>query len=171
MKIMFISDIHGSVDNLNRIKEIYDEEKPNKIIILGDIYYGGINNSDEIDNILLHFNGKYLIRGNCDREIDVLTSPFGFMNYYYFEEFNKKIFATHGNRYNIYNYPEFDFDIMIYGHTHVGMIRKEFDKIFLNPGSISYPRGGSKRSYMIIDEDGIYLKDLDKNIIDKLLWK
>ena len=50
------------------------------------------------------------------------------------------------------------------------MIEKFDNKIFLNPGSISRPRGESKKSFIIIDDNGIYLKDLDNNIIDKLLW-
>ena len=59
---------------------------------------------------------------------------------------------------------------MVSGHTHRGMILKDNGKYFLNPGSISRPRGDSDKSFMIIDDSGIYLKDLDNNIIDKLSW-
>ena len=92
MKIMFISDIHGSVDSLTRIKEIYDIEKPNELIILGDVYYGSFNSVDKIDNILLSIDNKIIIRGNCDSEVDIMTSPFMFIDSYYDTLFNKKFF-------------------------------------------------------------------------------
>ena len=54
------------------------------------------------------------------------------------------------------------------GHTHVGAIEKIGDKIIANPGSISKPRGGSCKSYIIIDEENIILKKLDGEIIKKM---
>ena len=39
MKVMFISDIHGSYYWANRAIEKYHEEKADKLIILGDILY------------------------------------------------------------------------------------------------------------------------------------
>lgn len=170
MKIMFVSDIHGRVDSLQRIEEIYKEEKVDKIIFLGDMYYGNFSTRDEIDELIDKFQNKYIIKGNCDTEIDILTSRLSFLPYYYFEAFGKRIFASHGNIYNINNLPDEDFDILIGGHTHIGGIIKKDNKYFLNPGSISYPRGTSCKSYMLINEKGIYLKDLDKNIIDKIEW-
>lgn len=170
MKIMFVSDVHGSLDYLKRIKDIYFKEKPNKIIFLGDIFYGGDYSKDEIEKLMLNFPISYFIKGNCDSSYDIMTSSLPFMNYYYFEEFGKKFYCSHGHIYNISNYPELDFDCLVYGHTHKGMITKENDKYFLNPGSISYPRGGSVNSYMIIDEKGVYLKDLEENIIEKINW-
>ena len=169
MKIMLVSDVHGSCEYLSRIRDIYYKEKPNKIIFLGDIFYGG-NDPYEIENIMESFLNMYVIRGNCDTDYMIMTSNLGFMNNYYFEAFNKKIYCTHGNIYNISNYPKENFDCLIYGHTHKGMIVKENNKFFLNPGSISYPRGGTINSYMILDEDGIYLKDLEENIIEKSSW-
>ena len=169
MKLMFVSDIHGSRKYLEEIKDIYDIEKPDKIIFLGDMFYGGYDSEDIMD-ILDQFNNKIVIKGNCDSRYDVMTANFNFLDYYYFEEFNKKIFCSHGNLYNISRYPDKKFDIMVSGHTHMGMIENKNGKIFLNPGSISYPRGGTVNSYLIMDNTGIYLKDLEENIIDKLFW-
>ena len=36
MKYIFVSDIHGSVDGLNRVIDIYIKEKADKLILLGD---------------------------------------------------------------------------------------------------------------------------------------
>ena len=38
MKVMFISDIHGSYYWANKAIEKYHEEKADKLIILGDIF-------------------------------------------------------------------------------------------------------------------------------------
>ena len=168
MKVMFISDLHGDLENLKIIKKIYDEENVSKIIVLGDIH--GFYDDNEIDDILESFYDLVLLRGNCDSELDVMTSRIPFYDYYYDDLFGKKFFCTHGNRYNIMNFPDKDFDVMVYGHTHVGMIEKYDNKLILNPGSISRPRGGSERSFLLIDEKGVFLKDLDNNTIDKLNW-
>ena len=168
MKIMFVSDIHGSSEKLDIVKDIYDSEKPDKIIFLGDLFYG--YDSDDLVEKYRRFNNAFFIKGNCDRDLDTEESGLGFMNYYYFDAFNKVIFCTHGHRYNKYYLPEVDFDIFVNGHTHIGLIEKEGNKYFLNPGSTTIPRGGSRASYMIIDESGIYLKDLDQNIIEKSNW-
>ncbi len=168
MKIMFVSDIHGSNEKLDIIKDIYYEEKPDRIIFLGDLFYG--SDSSNITEKYRGFNNAFFIQGNCDRDLDVEESFLGFMKYFYFETFGKVIFCTHGHIYNKYYPPEVDFDIFVSGHTHIGMIEKERGKYYLNPGSTTIPRGGSRASYMIIDENGIYLKDLERNIIEKSNW-
>ena len=56
-------------------------------------------------------------------------------------------------------------DIFLFGHTHVGTIEKVGNRIIANPGSISKPRGGTKKSYLIIDDEKIELKELNGEII------
>lgn len=48
------------------------------------------------------------------------------------------------------------------------MIEKIEDRIIANPGSISKPRGGSKKSYITIDEENIELKALSGETIKKM---
>ena len=45
MKILIISDIHGSSYYAEKIKEIDEKEKPDQIILLGDLYYHGPRNN------------------------------------------------------------------------------------------------------------------------------
>lgn len=170
MKVIFASDIHGNVESLNRLLNICNNELPDRIIFLGDMFYGSYSISSEIEDLLSKFYNPIIIRGNCDRYLEHFGLSFDFLDYYYCKLFNKMIFASHGDIYNISNLPEKDFDILIYGHTHKGMIIKKDNKYYLNPGSISYPRGGSVCSFILMDDSGIYLKDLDNNIIDKSLW-
>ena len=41
MKIMIASDIHGSAYYLEQLLNRYDEENPDKLLLLGDILYHG----------------------------------------------------------------------------------------------------------------------------------
>lgn len=45
------------------------------------------------------------------------------------------------------------------------MITKQDGKIFANPGSISRPRNGSECTYLLIDENKIYLKNLEGQVL------
>ena len=45
-------------------------------------------------------------------------------------------------------------------------IIKENNKIIINPGSISKPRGNTYKNYIIIKNNIIYLKDIYGNIIE-----
>ena len=60
---------------------------------------------------------------------------------------------------------------MIGGHTHIGKIDFKDNNYFLNPGSLSLPKGQSVNSYMILDDEGIFLKDLNGTVIQSLQWK
>ena len=59
-------------------------------------------------------------------------------------------------------------DIFLFGHTHVGTIEKIGSKIIANPGSISKPRGGTNKSYIVIDETKIELKTLPGDTLKSL---
>ena len=45
MKIMIASDIHGSAYYCRKLLERYREEKPEKLLLLGDILYHGPRNA------------------------------------------------------------------------------------------------------------------------------
>ena len=45
MKIMIASDIHGSAEYCEAFLNAYNEEAPDKILLLGDILYPGPRNS------------------------------------------------------------------------------------------------------------------------------
>ena len=44
IRILIISDIHGSAYYAKQIPEIFRKEKADKIILLGDLYYHGPRN-------------------------------------------------------------------------------------------------------------------------------
>ena len=166
MKIMFASDVHGSLKHLDLLLEAYQKEKPNQMIFLGDMFDNLFGIDEQLIEKLKEFYPYIVVRGNCDKNSNALD----FVPEYYLEAFHKKIFCSHGHIYDRHIHPDVEFDVMIGGHTHIGMILQEEGKYFLNPGSVSLPKGNSTNSYMILDDKGIYLKDLKQQIIDTKEW-
>lgn len=175
MKILVASDIHGSAYYAKKLKERIEKEVPDQIILLGDLYYHGPRNQlgmeyapMEVAKILNSYKNIIVsTRGNCDAEVDMMISEFEFKESIEKTINGKKFFFSHGHKYNRDSYPNSDFDIMVYGHFHTGFIEKENGKIFVNSGSVSLPKNGTKNSYLIIDENTIWLKDIDGNVIEK----
>lgn len=175
MKILIISDIHGSSYYAEKIKEIDEREKPDQIILLGDLYYHGPRNDltqeynpMKVAGILNDFEGKLrTVRGNCDAEVDEMISNFKFEQHIEMQVNGKNVFFTHGHVYNVENVPDKDIDIMFYGHYHTGFIKEENGITFANSGSISLPKNNTEHSYIIFDEDKITLKNVDGEIIQE----
>lgn len=175
MKVLVFSDIHGSSYYANKIKEIVDKENPEKIILLGDIYYHGPRNdlSQEyapmkVAEVLNGLKENLLVvKGNCDAEVDEMISEFKFEDHLLLNINGKNIYFTHGHKYNIEVIPYEDFEILIYGHIHQGFIQEKEGYIFANPGSISLPKCGTAHSYLVLDDGLITLKDVDGNLIQE----
>ena len=174
MKYLVVSDIHGSGYYANKINEIYNREEPDKIILLGDLYYHGPRNPltkeynpAEVCEIFNSLKDKILcIKGNCDAEVDEMISEFKFNESIALDINGLKIFFTHGHKYNIDNIPQ-GIDVLVYGHFHTGFIKEKDSVICVNSGSISLPKENTKNSYLIIDENEIILKDVEGTIIEK----
>ena len=172
MKYLVVSDIHGSLFYANKIKEIMNNQNIDKLILLGDLYYHGPRNPlpkeynpMEVSKLLNSLKDQLIcIKGNCDAEVDEMISEFQFNESVRININNKTFMFTHGHKYNIDLLPE-NFDILIYGHFHTGFIKFSNDKVFINSGSMSLPKNETKNSYLIIDDNYIYLKDLENNNI------
>lgn len=177
MKIIVISDIHGSLFYMNKIKEIIDKSNVDKIVLLGDLYYHGPRNPltqeynpQQVANILNSYKDKILcVRGNCDAQVDEMISEFKFSDNVKLDINGKRFFFTHGHKYNIDNLPD-NIDVIVYGHFHTGFIKQKDNVICVNSGSISLPKDNTKNSYLIIDDNNIKLMDLDGNVIDRIKY-
>ena len=173
MKYLVISDIHGSGYYANKIKEIYNRENPDKLILLGDLYYHGPRNPlteqynpMEVSDILNGFKDIILCtRGNCDADVDEMISEFKFEDTIKMEIGRKRFLFTHGHKFNEDNIPE-NIDVLVYGHFHTGFIKEKNGVLCVNSGSISLPKNNTKNSYLIIDEQSIILKDLNGDEIN-----
>ena len=173
MKIMVCSDIHGSFKYAETIKNIFDAEQADKLVILGDLYYHGPRNPlpDEYDpkkvaeifnNIKQHL---IVIQGNCDSEVDQMISEFAFVKQAVLTLGSKTIFASHGHVFNKDSRPAGLYDVVLYGHFHKAFIEKCDGIFFVNPGSVSLPKDGV-RAYITLTDEQISLKDIDGNVID-----
>jgi uncharacterized protein len=170
MRLMCISDIHGNIECLEKAIEKFREENAEKLIILGDFSSYYFSSTDfEVAEMLNNMAGAIIaVKGNCDnsKTEDIFNFSLAYLRNIIVN--NIKITLTHGHIYNRNNLPEDCGQIFLYGHTHVGNIEKIEDRIIANPGSISKPRSGSSKSYIIIDEENIILKKLSGEVIKKI---
>jgi len=178
MKLMIASDLHGSSHFVTKLAERIEIEKPDKILLLGDLlYHGPRNDLPELYNTkvvaaLLNERKNMLlcVRGNCDTEVDQMVLDFPILaDYALVEVDGHTIFATHGHIYNCANLPPIGTgDILIHGHTHIPEHTSRGDVLILNPGSVSIPKAGSCNSYMVYENHTFHWKNLDGEVYDTL---
>jgi putative phosphoesterase len=147
MKILIVSDTHSRHKNL---EEVLERVSPIDLLIhLGDAE----GHEDEIEEMagcpLEIVSGNNDFGSALDDEKMITIGKY-------------KILLTHGH----YYYPAVglqhlvaeaqnqEADIIMFGHTHRPLIKREGNVIALNPGSVSLPRQeGHKPSYIIMDVD------------------
>ena len=84
MKLMIASDLHGSAYYTQALLCRMEDEKPAKLVLLGDILYHGPRNALPRDYdtkacaVMLNALEKapLCIRGNCDGEVDQMVLNF-----------------------------------------------------------------------------------------------
>ena len=137
MKLMIASDIHGSAYYCEKLLKAYDEEKADKLLLLGDILYHGPRNDLPKDyapkQVIAMLNPRkqdlLCVRGNCDTEVDQMVLEFPILADYCILYLNERmIFATHGHVFNEKNLPQLKKgDILLHGHTHVPVCKETED--------------------------------------------
>ena len=172
MKLLIASDIHGSAYWCRKLLEVYETEKPDKLVLLGDILYHGPRNDlpreyapKAVISMLSPLAEKILcVRGNCEAEVDQMVLPFPCMApYSQLLVEDKTFYLTHGHHENPRNLPRLNpGDVFLYGHTHVKEDIQVEGVRCLNPGSVSIPKDGSHSclvydngefSFRILEED------------------
>ena len=164
MKYLIGSDIHGSAFWCQKFMDVYTQEKPDEIILLGDILYHGPRNDLPRDyapkKVIAMLNPLAekinCCRGNCEAEVDQMVLDFECMgDYNLILDDDACIFCTHGHIFNPDAMPNLDpGSIFLYGHTHVKDDRIQDGIHIFNPGSVSIPKDGS-HSCAILDDDGL----------------
>lgn len=179
MKLMIASDIHGSAFYLKKLIERYNEEKPERILLLGDLLYHGPRNDlpkgyepKEVIELLNNLKNEiWCVRGNCDAEVDQMVLKFPIMSdtMMLFVD-GHTIFATHGHLYNEERLPLIKKgDILLHGHSHVQALKVTEDYVYINPGSVSIPKEGNKNSYILYENNTFTIKSLDGEQIAQLM--
>ncbi len=171
MKLMFASDIHGDADCCEKMLERFNVENAEKLFLLGDILYHGPRNevpdgyAPKRTAAMLNERRRQImcVRGNCDSEVDQMVLEFPIMAEYallYLD--GRTVFLTHGHRFNTDNPPMLnDGDILLHGHTHVQIIDGSRNYTYMNPGSVSMPKNGMPRSYMVYENGVFTIRTLD----------
>lgn len=175
MKIMIASDIHGSAYYCRKMIDAYHKEKADRLLLLGDILYHGPRNDlpkeyhpKEVASMLNAMKGELLcVRGNCDTEVDQMVLDFPVMaDFCLLELGGRTVYATHGHHFNPQTPPPLKKgDVLLNGHTHVPANEDMDGYTYMNPGSVSIPKEGSSRGYMLFD-GRFQWKDLDGGTLD-----
>ncbi|KJS19380.1 MAG: hypothetical protein VR72_18805 [Clostridiaceae bacterium BRH_c20a] len=143
VRIGVFSDTHN---NLTLAKEVLNKLRPLDLLLhAGDHYRDG-----RILEKQFEVNTKVVV-GNCDffsggPEEEII------------ELGENTLLLTHGHKYGVkntlqrlyYRSQEVGANIVVFGHTHVPLYVIENNVHFLNPGSLTLPRGNSSPSYGII---------------------
>lgn len=171
MKIMIASDIHGSALWCGQLLEAFHREQADRLLLLGDILYHGPRNDlpegYAPKAVIEMLNGEkdkiFCVRGNCDTEVDQMVLQFPILaDYCLLTAGSRLIYATHGHNHNREALPPLQpGDILLHGHTHIptwDLFGQ--DNLCLNPGSVSIPKAGSLRGYMLLDGTEVRWKTL-----------
>lgn len=156
MKILVLSDSHGIKTLMAQVAEKFNNTAA-CLLFLGD------NAADcrALENV--YKNPIHIVAGNCD-----FNSPHP--KELILEINGKKIWMTHGDTFGVKSgrgkiaaaAKARDAHICLFGHTHTPAEFYENGIYFLNPGSISEPRGRMGRSYAILEIIG-------SNILTKIV--
>lgn len=142
--LLAFGDTHRSSHAIEKIATILNRDKPQLFLHNGDNYadYQRLLRDSQVPG--------YGVRGNCDSPL-LLGAPEELTIIY--EGF--KILLVHGHKYSVKNSlslliqraKELNARAVVFGHSHVQMIKDLDGVLLLNPGSIPLPRGESKPGY------------------------
>jgi len=150
-KLLVTADIHGSFGAWTTIKELLEPQ--DHLAIAGDLFdtrYGNPANPDfQPDTIKKELsrlkNPVYYVYGNCDVQAffpDQKTDlSFNFMG--------TEMLLHHGHNFAT-KIPK-STRVVIQGHTHMGSLKKDGRRVFLNPGTIAAPRN-NLYTYGIVEQ-------------------
>ena len=151
MKIIVVSDTHGSAEPLKKIMEL----NRNADVV---VHCGG--SRGEMEEIKMRYPDKmyYEVRGNCDWGSTLPTEVF-------FELDGFKYMVTHGHAYSVkfglgqlwYAAKEKGVDAVFFGHTHIACDEVYEGIHLINPGAC----GGMGATFAVIEtKDGQFLSNV-----------
>ena len=175
MRLIIASDIHGSAYYCGKLMEIVDRQRPDKLLLLGDLLYHGPRNDlprDYAPKQVIPMLSRYkdiilAVRGNCEAEVDQMVLPFPCMADSARLDVDGVIFyLTHGHHEGPEHLPCLpEGSVFLSGHTHIKMDEVRQGIRCINPGSVSIPKDGSHSCVMydngiftvisLEDEDGV----------------
>ena len=171
MKYLIASDIHGSASACEAVLQLFEKERCDRLILLGDLLYHGPRNAlpgayapPKVASML---NEKarliHAVRGNCDAEVDQMVLHFPLMaDYALMPVGSRQMVITHGHVLGPdCPPPHCPGDILLSGHIHVQKLERKDDLVLLNPGSAAIPKDGSRKAVMTLEGTLFRWVDLD----------
>lgn len=179
MSILIASDIHGSAEAVQALRDKVIKFQPELLLLLGDILYHGPRNPlpgaygpKDVAGLFRDFPVSIMaVKGNCDSEVDEMVLPFPLAESAWLSVDGLRIMAQHGHR-----LPEISSSaslpwlspgtIILSGHTHIPLNRARADLTLWNPGSTTLPKGGYPPSYAILEAGVFTVYDFDDRAIE-----
>ena len=172
MKILFLSDIHGVPETLEKALAHAGYLGADRLVMLGDALYHGPRNGVpgfydpvKVAQLLNAQKEKILaVRGNCDSEVDQMMLEYPIMaDYSELLAGERVFFLTHGHLWNKDHLPPLSAgSVLAHGHTHLPVLEKLSCGITIfNPGSVSLPKGGNPRSFGFFDGETLSVRRLE----------
>lgn len=182
VRILFLSDIHGSLPALEAVLAYYDAHHYDLLVLVGDILnYGprnGLCKGLDPQVIAEKLNQRaadiVAVRGNCDSEVDQMLLNFPIQStYLMLVDEGKRFFVTHGHVYNEKKMPEAPgCDVFVYGHTHLQTLKSADAEmgtpVILNTGSPTFPKGGNPPTFATYADGVLTVRTLDGATISSL---
>ena len=145
---LVISDTHGDVLYTEQLIARFPQVKD--ILHLGDYAKDAARLSERHSELRIH-----AVCGNCDMGADPVRFPLQRE----LEVEGKRLFLTHGHRYAVKDgYDRLvakgtagQFDLVLFGHTHIAADLTVGGIHLLNPGSLSHPKGMEGPSYALVE--------------------
>ncbi len=169
MKLLVMSDTHGDISFWEHVRNFIEES--DYVIHAGDVLYHGPRNPlpsgynpPKLAELINNSKPFFIAKGNCDAEVDQLVLSYPIASPYILLYFDPlKILVTHGEdkeEKDLWNMAEkYDVNILIFGHIHTPVLKKEKNRILLNPGSPSLPKVPHK-TIALIDGKKISILDI-----------
>ena len=175
MRILFLSDIHGSLPALDAALDYFDAHHYELLVLLGDLLNYGPRNGlcKGLDPMAVaeRLNARaaqiVAVRGNCDSEVDQMLLQFPIQSpYVLLADEGVRFFLTHGHVYGEGKWPAGPAcAVLVQGHTHLAKLEAAQPEtgrpVVLNAGSPTFPKGGNPPTFATWAGGTLALRTLD----------
>ena len=161
MKILLVSDTHGSTDKLEKLLEVYRSEVE-LVCHMGDYGSDLRKLESKYGNLRMaavNGNTDYSIFGQTEQIIDIGPTV----------EKNLRLLITHGHKFGVkrnfdrlLNYAkEIEVNAVFFGHTHEDVCFTKGGIFVMNPGSLTFGReNGNTYGLVNVTEDGKFTGEI-----------
>jgi putative phosphoesterase len=174
-KVIFAGDLFGYLILQTEILDFFSEENIDYILGNHDLYFLRTVNESLFDRFFSNYQAMMLQDDEYQERYGTLTETAEILASYDLDQFYNahltkrlqidglSMLVCHGSPmipFNEYLYPDsnkfdyifdqYDFDILVLGHTHIPFIKNQGNRYIINPGSCTLPRRGLNPSFITV---------------------